>query len=383
MAMAALFACNGKPVVITRGERGMLYGTAKTFERLSRLSRASDGHHGGRRHFSRGVRLWGLTDCLSSENAATGGRGRRTLGDSPRRPHVDSRPCRKCRRCCAMLDETSLSSGSRLCVVGNICRDVKTAPLRPDESPFPRRRDADRFHRRNDRRRRRQQRVVCGRARRGGAVRRQSGRRRPGRETRTSSARAVASRRSSATTRACNGQFRRPQLYQRLPPFHQSPDRTTTPSASRTSISPCWPTAGICSVPTSGFPTDAGRRQCPAPASGARPRFDNVPGPELGSLLGFRVGGADPGAERGRAKVLPLVDLVHGNVRELNLFADSTDLTTTLQRLTAWGAGAVVLHMGAQGAGYYCRRRVDRSSPARRCGSMSMPRAAGICSVSA
>ncbi len=51
-------------------------------------------------------------------------------------------------------------------------------------------------------------------------------------------------------------------------------------------------------------------------------------------------------------RILPLVDLVHGNTRELNLFADSTDLTTTLQRLAAWGAGAVVLHMGAAGAGY-------------------------------
>jgi sugar/nucleoside kinase (ribokinase family) len=49
-----------------------------------------------------------------------------------------------------------------------------------------------------------------------------------------------------------------------------------------------------------------------------------------------------------------LVDLVHGNVNELNLFADSTDLAITLQRLTAWGAGAVVVHRGAQGAGYCC-----------------------------
>lgn len=53
-------------------------------------------------------------------------------------------------------------------------------------------------------------------------------------------------------------------------------------------------------------------------------------------------------------QILPLVDLMHGNIRELNLFADSTDLATTLQQLTAWGAGAVVIHMGAQGAGYYC-----------------------------
>jgi sugar/nucleoside kinase (ribokinase family) len=51
--------------------------------------------------------------------------------------------------------------------------------------------------------------------------------------------------------------------------------------------------------------------------------------------------------------VLPLVDLAHGNVRELNRFADSTDLATTLRRLTTWGAAAVVVHMGAEGAGYY------------------------------
>ena len=52
-------------------------------------------------------------------------------------------------------------------------------------------------------------------------------------------------------------------------------------------------------------------------------------------------------------QILPLVDLVHGNVRELNIFADESDIGTTLKRLTDWGAGAVVLHMGAQGAGYY------------------------------
>ena len=52
-------------------------------------------------------------------------------------------------------------------------------------------------------------------------------------------------------------------------------------------------------------------------------------------------------------QVLPLVDVVHGNIRELNLFAESTDLPDTLRLLTAWGAGAVLLHMGAQGAGYY------------------------------
>ncbi len=59
-------------------------------------------------------------------------------------------------------------------------------------------------------------------------------------------------------------------------------------------------------------------------------------------------------------QILPLVDLVHGNVRELNIFADTSDIATTLKRLADWGAEAVVLHMGAQGAGYYCWRRLDR-----------------------
>jgi sugar/nucleoside kinase (ribokinase family) len=52
--------------------------------------------------------------------------------------------------------------------------------------------------------------------------------------------------------------------------------------------------------------------------------------------------------------VLPFVDLVHGNVQELNRFAQSDDLAVTLGRLTEWGAGAVVIHLGEQGAGYFC-----------------------------
>ncbi len=51
--------------------------------------------------------------------------------------------------------------------------------------------------------------------------------------------------------------------------------------------------------------------------------------------------------------ILPLVDLVHGNVRELNRFADSDNFETTLRKITTWGAGAIVIHMGADGAGYY------------------------------
>jgi sugar/nucleoside kinase (ribokinase family) len=54
-------------------------------------------------------------------------------------------------------------------------------------------------------------------------------------------------------------------------------------------------------------------------------------------------------------RILPLVDLVHGNVRELTRFADCHDLDATLRQITAWGAGAIVIHLGADGAGYYQR----------------------------
>lgn len=49
---------------------------------------------------------------------------------------------------------------------------------------------------------------------------------------------------------------------------------------------------------------------------------------------------------------LPWVDLAHGNARELTEFADAPDLETALHRLRDWGVGAVVVHLGAQGAGF-------------------------------
>jgi sugar/nucleoside kinase (ribokinase family) len=65
-----------------------------------------------------------------------------------------------------------------------------------------------------------------------------------------------------------------------------------------------------------------------------------------------------PAADNARRKaqlrsVLPLVDLVHGNVRELTMFADCPDLTTALGQIIAWGARAIVVHMGYLGAGYF------------------------------
>jgi sugar/nucleoside kinase (ribokinase family) len=51
--------------------------------------------------------------------------------------------------------------------------------------------------------------------------------------------------------------------------------------------------------------------------------------------------------------VLPWVTLAHGNARELNEFADSADLERTLNLLIDWGVQGVVVHMGEQGAGYF------------------------------
>ena len=51
--------------------------------------------------------------------------------------------------------------------------------------------------------------------------------------------------------------------------------------------------------------------------------------------------------------VLPLVTLAHGNTHELMEFTGAPDLDGALRYLTAWGVKAVVVHLGAQGAGYY------------------------------
>lgn len=51
--------------------------------------------------------------------------------------------------------------------------------------------------------------------------------------------------------------------------------------------------------------------------------------------------------------VLASVDLAHGNTRELCEFADAPTLEQALERITGWGAKAVVVHLGIQGAGFY------------------------------
>jgi sugar/nucleoside kinase (ribokinase family) len=67
-------------------------------------------------------------------------------------------------------------------------------------------------------------------------------------------------------------------------------------------------------------------------------------------------------------ETLSLVDLAHGNVRELCEFTDTPDLDTALRRLTDWGVGAVVAHLGARGAGFWSGGKlvIEPPSPARK-----------------
>jgi sugar/nucleoside kinase (ribokinase family) len=54
-------------------------------------------------------------------------------------------------------------------------------------------------------------------------------------------------------------------------------------------------------------------------------------------------------------KILPLVDMAHGNTRELMEFTGAADLDGSLRQLEDWGVESVVIHLGAGGAGYYER----------------------------
>ena len=66
-------------------------------------------------------------------------------------------------------------------------------------------------------------------------------------------------------------------------------------------------------------------------------------------------------------ETLGLVDLAHGNVRELCEFTDSPDLETSLKRLTDAGVKAVVVHLGSRGAGFWAdgKLAIEPPSPAR------------------
>jgi sugar/nucleoside kinase (ribokinase family) len=78
-------------------------------------------------------------------------------------------------------------------------------------------------------------------------------------------------------------------------------------------------------------------------------------------------GTASPGEIQERKKAvratLPWVTLAHGNIRELNEFADSAVLERTLSLLADWGVEGVVVHMGEQGAGYFQNRALIVEPP--------------------
>ena len=57
--------------------------------------------------------------------------------------------------------------------------------------------------------------------------------------------------------------------------------------------------------------------------------------------------------------VLSLVDIAHGNIRELCEFTDSPDLDAALMRLDGWGVQTRGRAHGGTGAGYYCQRHTD------------------------
>ena len=68
--------------------------------------------------------------------------------------------------------------------------------------------------------------------------------------------------------------------------------------------------------------------------------------------------------KRAVAESLRWVNLAHGNVRELNELTNSKHLEESLRRLEQWGVGAVVVHMGEAGAGYYHRGKLSVEPPA-------------------
>ena len=76
--------------------------------------------------------------------------------------------------------------------------------------------------------------------------------------------------------------------------------------------------------------------------------------------------GAEEIARRKQAvrDVLPWVDLAHGNVRELCAFADAPALESALGKLAGWGLKAVVVHQGAEGAGYFADQHLVTVPPA-------------------
>ncbi len=67
-------------------------------------------------------------------------------------------------------------------------------------------------------------------------------------------------------------------------------------------------------------------------------------------------------------ETLRFVDVAHGNTRELCKFTGARELDTALRRLSDWGVKAVVVHLGARGAGWWSDGKliVEPPRPVRR-----------------
>lgn len=63
-------------------------------------------------------------------------------------------------------------------------------------------------------------------------------------------------------------------------------------------------------------------------------------------------------------RLLPWISMAHGNVRELREFTETSDLEASLRCLEEWGVESVVVHLGSEGAGYYCGGKLVIAKPA-------------------
>ncbi len=280
-----------------------------------------------------------------------------------------------------MLDET-VFRGRRLAIVGSICRDVKMGALRPGRHLLEDGETPTAFISRDHRRRRGQQRP--GRRRAGGRrailagkVGADSARAAAGAIARPPRRHDVHSPRSAGGHRQLGG----PELRERLPALRQLPaeqlfaglvgHRSGDARRRRTSA------AGRRLV----LRADARRRQ--------RRSCSRPPGPQgLATSLdvnwdphwGSADAGRDCPAQANRCGAcLPLVDLVHGNVRELS----------QLRRLQRSGHHAEADHglgrgrdrdpPGGRRRGILLPRAVDRLPRPLLCGSTRTPPAAATC----
>ena len=88
-AMRALGEHNGRPVVITCGERGLLYGTGDDFRQMPAFAVSAIDTTAAGRHLPWRAGLWSAQRAGLGRRPAAGRGGRGAVDHRPRRPHVD------------------------------------------------------------------------------------------------------------------------------------------------------------------------------------------------------------------------------------------------------------------------------------------------------